>query len=254
MNLLKASAEIRRYTPDGLEAIEEAARTCYLSEPKDTQALRAEYKALGLESVPEDQFITYPDFVRDRFLRGLILKGHNTPFEYMDIEVEFIVDRGVSHEAVRHRLCSPMQESTRYCNYSEDGKHGMNVIEPVFFDATAPRDTWVDVDNIAHFGDVEFQDMELQLNKMDVWRYAMWAAEWSYNTLLKMGASPQEARTVLPNSLKTKLKIKANVREWWHIMSMRAVNPGAHPQMREVMLPLLKEFKHKWPMLFWHIN
>ena len=75
-------------------------------------------------------------------------------------------------------------------------------------------------------------------------------SEWGYNTLLEMGAPPQQARSVLPNSLKTKLKIKANVREWLHIFKLRAVNPGAHPQIREVMIPALKECAEKWPVLF----
>jgi thymidylate synthase (FAD) len=158
----------------------------------------------------------------------------------MDIEIEFICDRGVSHEAVRHRMCSPMQESTRYCNYSEKGKHDLNVIEPIFFDKNEP---WSEVDRPYSSGWVK-------MNKFDVWRWAMLQAEWSYNQLLRMGASPQEARSVLPNSLKTKLKIKANIREWFHIFQLRAINSGAHPQIREIMIPALQECAERWPTLF----
>jgi len=113
-----------------LVAIEEAARTCYLSEPRDSVELRDEYEAFLNPFNPT----TFDEFVRNKFVRGLIKIGHQTPFEFADIEIEFICNRGVSHEAVRHRLCSPMQESTRYCNYREDGKHnGINVIDPFYY-------------------------------------------------------------------------------------------------------------------------
>lgn len=243
MNLINPFHELIRATPDGLNAIEEAARTCYLSEPKDTAALRQEYMLLNLQDLPPEQFITYKNFVRNKFIKTLIRRGHTTPFEFMDIEIEFTCDRGVSHEAVRHRVCSPMQESTRYCNYSADGKHGMNVIPPSFFDMRAERTHPV-------FNHEGFSTMA---NKFDVWFFAMQAAEYYYNKLIEMKASPQEARTVLPTSLKTKLKIKANVREWWHIFQLRAINPGAHPQIREVMMPALEECTERWPVLFEHL-
>lgn len=220
MNILKPSYKIVRSTPDMLSVIAEAARTCYLSEPKH-----------------------HTEFERDDFISRLIKMGHQTPFEFADIEMEFICNRGVSHEAVRHRLASPMQESTRYCNYSKDGKHGMNVIDPMFFDREEARRL------IMIPGATE----KVLINKFDVWFDCMKHAEWGYETLLAMGAKPQEARDVLPNALKTKLKIKANVREWWHIFNMRASNAAAHPQIREIMMPALEECKERWPILFSHI-
>jgi thymidylate synthase (FAD) len=229
MKIIKPSFEIVRTTEDGLRAIEEAARTCYLSEPRDDEALRAEHAEYGFG-------VSFEEFVRNEFVTKLRTMGHQTPFEFMDIEIVFICDRGVSHEQVRHRMTSPMQESTRYCNYGSDGKHDVTFIEPLFFDRNEER----------HVVDDSFG----ACNKFDVWMDAMCQAEWSYNTLLSMGASPQEARSVLPNSLKTKLRVKANVREWWHIFKLRAVNSGAHPQIREIMIPALAECANRWPVLF----
>jgi len=221
MNITKPSFKIVRYTQDMYSAIEDAARLCYQSEPKG--------------NVEESC----------RFLQTLIKRGHHTPFEFADIEVEFVVDRGVSHELVRHRLCSPMQESTRYCDYSKEKFcNEITVIAPSFFPkGETPREIYLPGD-----------DKEpVALNKFVVWLLAMEEAEWAYFTLLDMGASPQEARTVLPNSLKTSIKLKANVREWWHILSLRC-DKSAHPQMREVMLPLLGKFKSRWPVLFRHLK
>ena len=98
MNILKASYEIVRATPDGLDAIEEAARICYLSEPKDTLELREEFaESSGFGGV------TFEQFVQEKFIASLIKRGHATPFEDMDITIHFICDRGVSHEQVRHK-------------------------------------------------------------------------------------------------------------------------------------------------------
>lgn len=237
MNILKASHHICRYTEDGLNAIDEAARTCYLSEPKDSVELRVEWHKL----IEKGYVGLYDQFVQNKFLDKIRNMGHQTPFEFMDIEIEFICDRGVSHEAMRHRMCSPMQESTRYCNYSANGKHGMNIIHPLFFDE----------DDTSGFNIEDINgNMLYQINAFDIWFRCMEFAEWGYNAMMGIGRSPQEARSVLPNSLKTKLKIKANVREWWHIFNLRALNSGAHPQIREIMIPALKECAEKWPILF----
>lgn len=252
MNLVKPSYKIIRATPDGLNAIEEAARTCYLSEPKDTKELRNQfYGTTGLYVTNNEA--DFRVWVQKGFLTKIRKMGHQTPFEFMDIEIEFICDRGVSHEAVRHRLCSPMQESTRYCNYSADRKHGMNVIPPSLFKNDNPKQT-VAVPLISTDGQIVTSvNYQQKLNDFDVWVLCMSFAEWGYNTLLSMGHSPQWARSVCPTSLKTTLKIKANVREWWHIFQLRAINPGAHPQIREVMLPALEECAELWPVLFGHM-
>jgi thymidylate synthase (FAD) len=151
--------------------------------------------------------------------------GHWTILEAWDLTIEFIVDRGVTHEGVRHRLTSPMQESTRYCNYSKDKyDNNINVIDirPHFINPDVSIEIWVN---------------------------AMLFAEKSYLDLLNAGESAQIARSVLPNSLKSKLNIKANLREWRWILQKRC-HHSAHPQIREVMLPLLKELREKLPVIF----
>ena len=143
--------------------------------------------------------------------------------------VRFVCDRGVSHELVRHRPCSFAQESTRYCNYSQD-KFGeeITVIKPLFFEQ------W---------------DKDLN-NKCETMSYGLWArsceqAEKAYFNLLKEGATPQEARSVLPNSLKTEIIMTANETEWQHIVNLRAKGTTGkpHPQMVEIMQPWYEELK-----------
>lgn len=156
---------------------------------------------------------------------GMILKrGHLSVIEHQSVTVRVICDRGVSHEIVRHRLAAYTQESTRYCNYSK-GKFGneITVIEPCFWD----------------------KDDE----KYKVWRAAMKHSEICYNRLIELGATPQEARSVLPNSLKTEIVMTMNLREWRHFFSMRT-SSAAHPQMREIAVPLLSEFKRRIPIIF----
>ena len=138
--------------------------------------------------------------------------------------VKFTVDRGVTHELVRHRPASWAQESTRYCNYSQ-GKFGeeITVIIPTFFDT----------------------EMELMSNSFvfNEWKTSCERSEDHYFKLLSMGATPQEARTVLPNSLKADIIMTATLHEFRHFFDMRCPS-GAHPQMREVSLPLLADFSY----------
>ncbi len=158
------------------------------------------------------------------FIRRILNSGHHSVIEHISITVKFICDRGVTHELVRHRLASYSQESTRYANYSKDrfGKE-ITVIKPPFW----PEDSPV-------YGQ---------------WSEAMKAAETHYMRLIEMGAMPQEARTVLPNSLKTEIVMTCNIREWRHVFGLRCT-PPAHPQIREIMLPLLDEFHRRIPVLF----
>jgi len=160
----------------------------------------------------------------EAFISNLIKRGHLSVIEHASATVLAIWDRGVSHEIVRQRLMSVSQESTRYCNYSKDRFDSeITVIRPFFFEeGTAPYNEW---------------------------RTAMHAAESAYLNLLDQGATAQEARTVLPNSLKTEMYLTANMREWRHIFNLRC-SPQAHPQMRQVMIPLLQEFYERIPVLF----
>lgn len=158
------------------------------------------------------------------FCKKILASGHHSVIEHSGITVKFVCDRGVSHEIVRHRLASYSQESTRYANYSNK-KFGseITVIKPVFFEKNSEQ--------------------------YKLWENGMLNAENSYLSLINLGASPQEARSVLPNSLKTEIIVTCNVREWRHIFKLRCA-PAAHPQMRELMLPLLAKFQQRIPILF----
>jgi len=160
----------------------------------------------------------------EKFIQMILDRGHYPVLEFYDIVVRVICDRGVTHEIVRHRLASYVQESTRYCNFSKD-KFGneITVIKPIFWDEDDP--------------------------KYKVWWKAMMNSEMAYMQLISMGASAQEARSVLPNSLKTEICIKMNLREWMHFFKMRTA-PNAHPQMKEIAVPLLHEFQKKIPYIF----
>lgn len=155
---------------------------------------------------------------------------HESTLEHGVITVKFVTDRGVTHELVRHRIASFTQESTRYCNYGK-GKFGseITVIQPFFF--------------------TEHTSNPTEIRKFDSWWRACLYAEKEYLTMLELGAKPQEARSVLPNSLKTEIVVTANVREWRKIMELRT-SKEAHPQIRQIMCPLLAVFREKWTFLF----
>ena len=159
-----------------------------------------------------------------KFVEGIIGRGHESVLEHVSLTVRFVCDRGVSHEIVRHRLASYSQESTRYCNYS-NGKFGgeITVIEPLFF---APGS-----------------------RPYERWKEACSDAEDAYFDLLEMGATPQEARSVLPNSLKTEVVMTANLREWRHFCKLRC-SPAAHPDMRRVAKLLCKKLQFSIPVVF----
>jgi len=164
------------------------------------------------------------DTSSEQFVRNIIKRGHESVLEHVNITVKFICDRGVSHEIVRHRIASYSQESTRYCDYTS-GRFdcGITVIEPCFWNR----------------GSQQYYDWEMACRK----------AEEAYFDLIKGGATPQEARSVLPNSLKTEVVMTANLREWRHFLKLRT-SPAAHPQIREVALILLDKLKEKVPVVF----
>lgn len=206
MKIIKAGYEILTNISDGgieeLQHIEKIGRVCYKSEDKITEDGESAKK----------------------FVKMIIDRGHEAMIEHSSLSVKFVVDRGVSHELVRHRIASFAQESTRYCNYSKDkfGKE-ITVIEPCFFSPMSDSYTF--------------------------WKHSMESTEAHYFSLLDSGATPQEARSVLPNSTKTEITITANYREWRNFFKLRTAK-AAHPQMREVTIPLLKELKEKLPIIF----
>lgn len=149
-------------------------------------------------------------------------KCHESVIEHVSVTGRVICDRGVSHEIVRHRLAAYSQESTRYCNYKSKG---VKVIEPLFYLGEENKE------------------------KFDEWFAAMQDAERHYLRLLELGSTPQEARSVLPNSLKTEIVITYNLREWRHFFKLRCAK-AAHPQMREITIPMLREFQRLIPGIF----
>lgn len=168
-----------------------------------------------------------PDSAID-FVRHVLKNGHESVLEHEKISVRVICDRGVSHEIVRHRIASYSQESTRYCNYALNKfQNELTFIRPFF---------WND-------------DSE----EFRIWQDTMAMIERSYLMLIEKGASPQEARSVLPNSLKTEIIVTMNIREWRHFFRLRSATT-AHPQMQEIAGAMLKALQSRIPVVFDDIN
>ena len=160
----------------------------------------------------------------EKFVGNILKRGHESVIEHEKISVKMVCDRGVTHEIVRHRVASYSQESTRYCNYQKD-KFGneLTFIKPVFWS----------------------EDSE----EYAVWKNMMQQCEDQYMKLIDLGASPQEARSILPNSLKTEIVVTMNLREWRHFFRLRTAG-AAHPQMREIACMVLEEFRRQIPVVF----
>lgn len=167
----------------------------------------------------------------ERFITNILKRGHESVIEHESVTVRMICDRGITHEIVRHRIASYSQESTRYCNYAGD-KFGNEI-------------TVIDIT-----GGFEYDlQKETDLKKYEAWMRAMENAEKSYFEMLELGATPQEARSVLPNSLKTEIVITMNLRSWRNFFRLRC-DQHAHPQMREIANIALAIFKEKLPVFF----
>ena len=164
------------------------------------------------------------DTSAEKFIANIIKSGHESVIEHVSLTFKIICDRGVTHEIVRHRLASYSQSSTRYCNYASD-KFGneLTFIKPCFWD----------------------EDDENYL----LWKQTLEVAEKNYLAMIKNGAQPQQARSILPNSLKTEIFMTANLREWRHFLKLRT-SKRAHPQMREVALKIYKILADNLPVIF----
>ena len=222
MKLVKQGHEIlSRISIGGIEElqrIEVAGRTCYKSEDKIS---------------PDGESAK-------RFVKMIINNGHEAMLEHSSLSVRFICSRGVSHEIVRHRLFSFAQESTRYCNYSK-GKFGR---ECTFI--VPPNQEWgVDTEEYYDNEDYGF----VADNTCRLWYDALLAAEDDYMDLLDEGWSPQQARDVLPNALKTEIVVTGNYREWRHFFKLRC-DEKAHPHMRALAKDLLEDIKLRIPVVF----
>lgn len=188
----------------------------------DGTALLQKIELAGRVCYKSETKIT-PDSAYD-FIYRILKSGHESVLEHEKLSARIVCDRGVSHEIVRHRIASYSQESTRYCNYSLDKyQNELTFIRPFF---------WAD-----------------EPEKLQIWIEAMEMAERSYLALISKGASPQEARSVLPNSLKTEIVVTMNMREWRHFFKLRT-STAAHPQMQEIATPLLRCFQRTIPVIF----
>jgi thymidylate synthase (FAD) len=197
LRIIKAYVEVDKFDSQAiLQTLEQKGRVAYKSEAKIT----------------EDS--------AEKFVGALVKREHLSVLEHISIGTKFVVDRGISHELVRHRIgVAYTQESTRFCRYDNE----ITVIEPY----------------------------ELMKNSTDryLWMYACKAAASAYFDLIDHNVSPQWARSVLPHSLKTEIEVTANLREWRHIFNLRAQS-DAHPQIQQVMIPLLIYFQKLLPMVF----
>ena len=218
MKIIQPTYEILTPISEGgiqeLQRIEKAARVCYKSEDRITEDGESAKK----------------------MVKTLIKNGHTAMIEHSQLSVLFTVDRGISHEAVRHRIASFAQESTRYVNYSKD-KFGSEI-------------SVIDIrGGIALDTKMQELSSEVITEIIAEWFHAIADAEQHYMKMIELGATPQIARSVLPHSTKTEIVITTNYREWRNIFNLRT-NIAAHPQMREIMIPLLKELKEKLPIIF----
>lgn len=197
MKIIEPSVEILDHL-DGneiLQKLELCGRVCYKSEDKIT------------------------DDSAEQFVRALIKRGHESVLEHVSVTIKFLVDRGVSHEIVRHRIASYSQESTRYCRYGD----GIAVIQP--------------------------PGIERGTNAYLNWYFGCQNAETAYRDMLSSGISPQIARSVLPTCVKTEIVMTANLREWRHFLRLR-MDKSAHPQMREIACKLYDQLAEMVPMVF----
>ncbi len=229
MKLVEPSIKFLWMTEKPLQAIEIAGRTCYKSEKNVSK---------GSAKL---------------FVENLLLRKHHAMIEHASASYRVICDRGVTHEIVRHRLFSYAQESTRFCNYSG----GVTFVVPPWTGYLDTKDAYSATDDEAR---KNIHGPECH------WLFSMQVAEEEYQALLKAGWTPQQARSVLPNSLKTEIVITGNLREWRHFFSLRCTpknipeerrvdgifyGAGApHPQMQEVANMVLKDIRARVPVLF----
>lgn len=199
-----------------------AKADCEIIDQLDGKSILKKLELCGRTCYKSESKIT--EGSAEQFVRNIIKRGHESVLEHVSFTVRFICDRGVMAEITRHRIASFSVESSRFCNYSNDRfGNEITVIEPCF--------------------------MKCGDNGYGVWHSFCEEAEETYFELLKRGRTPQEARSVLPNSLKTEIIMTANLREWRTVLKLRTSH-SAHPQCREVFMILLEKVHEQIPVVF----
>ena len=198
MKIIQPSVSLQWITPNALQIIESAGRVCYKSENNITKS-----SAAG-------------------FIKSILSRGHESVIEHASASFRIITDRGITHEIVRHRIASFSQESTRYCNYSQDKfENEISVIEPP----------------------------ELSEATKASWEYACKTAEIEYFKMIEAGVRPQIARSILPTCLKAELIMTCNFREWRHFLKLRLAK-GAHPQVIQIAQMIQDSLSKEYPVIF----
>ncbi|RGF78649.1 FAD-dependent thymidylate synthase [Faecalibacterium sp. OF04-11AC] len=206
-----------------LQQIERVARVCYKSEDKITPDGESAKKLVGF----------------------LVKQGHEAMLEHSQLSVLFTCDRAIANELVRHRIASFAQESTRYCNYSTEKFGGeLSFIRPYYIPCE-PTEKAIKAASSSE----DFIKLETDYQIHNAWYWSCDDAEKRYKILITNGLRPEQARCVLPLCLKTEIVVTANYREWRNIFKLRTP-AAAHPQMRELMCPLLHELQKKIPVVF----
>lgn len=228
MKIIKPSFEMvtpHEWNEQALKLIEKVARTCYKSEDKITDG-------------PESAI---------KLIKGTLMnRNHMAMLEFYDIIVKITCDRGVTHEIVRHRIASFAQESTRYCNYGKDKFD--NGVQFINIEGILPMEVGKEAKHPIT-GEIHIVTEKDILYWYEEWEEAMRDAERHYLNMVNRWCPAQIARDVLPNSTKTEINLKFNIREWRHFFTLRTAE-AAHPQMREVMRPLLDFMKKEIPVVF----
>lgn len=241
MEIIKPSIELEFITPNALKFIEKIGRTCYRS----------------FDRITNDS--------AEKFCKMIKTRNHMSVLEHASATFRIICDRGVSHELVRHRIAAYSQESTRYCNYSPN-KKGIQFILPSW----APEDILGEYEVLRNDNGVGVASINLRDDQQYIQKYwtkdsdnklspfdtaeaqlLMFLAnvELYYNQLIKLGQTPQQARAVLPNCLKTEIVMTANFREWLHFLDLRT-STAAHPDMRIIANQIGNILNSKYPMIF----